>query len=257
MADVSFVHVSAEGFTAFSAQLDNAPWSAIDVSTYLGANGRLRKPVGTASAFVLLKIQLLLAVSDVVSVLQSTSGAKGYDEAWDRAQKRLAGLIAVARMSVNDPEREAADRLHNALLLGKNGDRQTRLAYQHEVDFGRNQLRLAAETQNAVDIALLGLGTVMAHIATATEDLATAVSRGRGDLAPAEQRKVALVKCVQVFGTVYRMLSWMAEFGDAEDREQALELQASLENLALRYPARESKPKTTTKLAPVVVARGP
>jgi len=252
MADVSFAHVSAEGFTAFSAQLDNDPWSAIDVSTYLGAKGRLCKPIGSAPVLVLLKVQLLLAVSDVVTVVQSTSGAKGYDDAWDRAQRRLAGLIAVARMSANAPEREAADRLHNSLLLGKNGDRQTKLAYQHEVDFGRNQMRLAADSQNAADIAVLGLGTVIAHIAGATEDLAAAVGQGRADLAPSLQRKAIVAKCVQVFGTVYRTLAWMAEFGDADDRQQALDLQSSLDNLAARYPARDVKPKAAAKSPPVV-----
>lgn len=257
MADVSFAHVSSEGFTAFSAQLDNDPWSTIDISTYLGADGRLQKPIGSAPVLVLLKVQLILAVSDVVMVVQSTGGAKRYDDAWDRAQKRLAGLIAVARMSTNAPEREAADRLHDSLLLGKNGDRQTKLAYQQEVDFGRNQMRLATEAQNAADIAALGLGTVMAHVATATEDLAGAVGQGRADLAPSLQRKAIVAKCVHVFGTVHRTLLWMAEFGDADDRQQAIVLQGSLESLAARYPAKEAKPKPTTKSPPALAIPAP
>ncbi|HRI66559.1 MAG TPA: hypothetical protein PK156_20060 [Polyangium sp.] len=254
MTEVSFAHVPAEGFTAFGVQLANDAWSTIDVSAYLGANGRLLQSLGGAPAFVLFKAQLLLAVTEVVHVVQSTAGAKTCDEAWDRAQKRFSGLIAVGRMSLNDREKSAADRLHAALLLGKSGEGQTRLAYQHEVDFGRKQIRLSAETQCAADIALLGLGTVMASIASTTEELAAAIGQGRPDLAPAKQRRAAVANCIQVFGTVYRAIEWIAEHGDRADQEMAVNLLGSFNDLVARYPARDAKPKAILKPAPITAA---
>ena len=56
MADVSFAHVPAEGFTSFGVQLDRDVWGSIDISTYLGADGRLLKPLGQAPAFVVYKV---------------------------------------------------------------------------------------------------------------------------------------------------------------------------------------------------------
>jgi len=253
MADVSFAHVPAEGFTAFSVQLDNDEWGSIDVSTYLGADGRPVKSLGSAPALVLLKVNVLMAVTGVVRVVQSTGGAKGFDELWGNVQKRFSGLIAVARASLNPQEKAAANRLYTTLLLGKSGEGQTRLAYQQEVDFGRKQMRLAEEAQSASDIALLGLGSMMASIASSTEDLAAAIAHGPAELAPARQRKAAVNHCVHVFGTVYRALDWLAEFGETTDQKKALALRASFDDLIARYPARPAKPKTTTpQPAPVV-----
>ncbi len=250
MVDVSFAHVSAEGFTGFSTQLDNDVWGTIDVSTYVGADGRVMQALGSAPAFVLFKVQLLLGINDVVIALQSTGDAKGRDTLWDGSQKRFSGLIAVAKNSTDPLERAAAQRLHTTLLLGKSGEGQTRLKYHQEVDFGRKQMRLASENQGAADIALLGLGMAMASIATATEDLAAAIGFGRTDLPPARQRKSAVAECVNAFGTVYQALDWIADHGaTGADREKAMSLRSSLHDLAIRYPARVVKPKTTAPAA--------
>jgi hypothetical protein len=256
MADVSFAHVPAEGFTAFSAHLDGLVWGSIDVSTYLGADGRLAKPIGDAPAFVMFKVQLLMALTATVVVMQSTGSAKTSDKLWDSMQKRLSGLITVGRASTDAQEKAAADRLRGLLLLGKSGEGQTRLSYQQEVDFGRKQLRLAAETSCAADIALLGLGPAMTSIAAATENLAVAIGQGRADLAPAEQRKAAVMECVQVFGTVYRALDWLAEHGHAgPDRDMAVGLRATMDELVAKYPARVAKSRAAqspTVAAPLV-----
>ncbi len=253
MADVSFAHVSTEGFTAFSAQLDDGVWGSIDVSTYVGADGRLVKSMGEAPAFVFFKVKLLLGINDVVCVVQSTGSAKACDDSWDNVQKRFSGLIAVARASTSPQEKAAAGRLHGLLLLGKSGEGQTRLKYQQEVDFGRNQMRMAAEPQCAADLALLGLGSIMAQIASATEDLAIAIGQGRADLVPSRQKRAALAECMQVFGTVYQSLDWIAKQADVgPDGDTAIALRSSLHELALKYPARVTKPNPVAKAAPVV-----
>lgn len=129
-------------------------------------------------------------------VVDRTGGAKGLDNQWDPTQKRFFGLISLGRLSSNPTERDAADRLHSKMLLGRSGEGQTRLSYQQEVDFGRNQIRLANETQAADDITLLGLGNVITQIATATENLALAIGRGRAGQVPAKQRKAVVAECV-------------------------------------------------------------
>lgn len=253
MADVSFFYVPAEGFTAFNTQLAQGEWSDIDVSPYLGADGRLAKSIGDAPGFVMLKAQLWFAVKEVVLVVDSTGGAKGFDDRWDTTQKRISGLIALARLSSEPAERAAADRLHAKLLLGRSGEGQTRLSYQQEVDFGRNQIRLANETQTAADISLLGLGAVITQITNATEDLAGAIMQGRAGSAPAKQRKAAVANCVHTFGTVYRALDWLAHFGDAADQTRAGALCMTLDALADRYPGRETKVKAAPVVTPPVV----
>jgi len=253
MADVSFYHVPAEGFTAFATQLDQGEWRNIDVSAYIGADGRLLKSIGDAPGFVMLKAQLVLVVKEVSAIVDSTGGAKGFDDSWDNTQKRFSGLIALARLSAKAQERDAAERLHAKLLLGRSGEGQTRLSYQQEVDFGRNQIRLADETQTAADIALLGLGSVMAQIATATEDLAGAINVGRQGQAPAKQRKAAVADCVHAFGTVYRSLDWLERSGDPADQTKAGALRSTLDALTSRYPGRETKTKAAPAVAPPVV----
>lgn len=252
MADVSFTQVPAQGFAGFGMQLETGEWSSIDISTYLGADGRLEKPVTDASPFLFFKVQLSMAVHNMVLVLESTGGAKGYDDVWDNLQKRFSGLILLARASMNPAEKAAGDRLFTTLLLGK-GESQTRLSYQQEVDFGRNQIRLASEPTLAGDIALLGLNGLVANISTATEKLGSAIGYGRNGLAPARQRRVSVSECMQVFGTVYRSLDWIAEYGAAGgEREKARALRSTLEDLAAKYPARAVKTKVAAVLTPTV-----
>lgn len=244
MADVSFGHVPAEGFAAFDTQLEKDAWGAIDVSTYLGQNGRPAKPMGSAPAYATYKVALKVSVSELVLVVQSTAGAKGFDAAWDQAEKHFSAVIVAARKSTNIAVKVAADRLFSAMLLGK-GDGQTLLGYQQEVDFGRKQILLSTQPQMAADIALLGLGPMMQTIAGATDALAGAVGQGRADLAPAKQRKALVVKCTQVFGTVYNALDWHTAYGEpGEDREEAIALQTSLKDLAAKYPLRTGKTKS-------------
>lgn len=253
MADVSFIHVPAEGFTSFGMQLDRDVWGSIDISPYLGADGRLLKPLGQAPAFVVYKVQLTSAMRSVLGVAGSTAVAKGCDEAWDMTQKRFSGLIAIARLSANPDEKAAAERLHAALLQGEGGQGQTQLKYHEEIDYGRNQVKLALEPWCAADLTRLGLQSEMAAIASTTEDLAAAMAHGHTHLAPSKQRKAALAECARVFGTVYRALDWLAEHGDPDaDQAAALAMRASMQQLLDKYPAvRPAKAKQVAQPAPV------
>lgn len=253
MADVSFAHVPAEGFTSFGVQLEHDVWGSIDISPYLGADGRLLKPIAQAPALVVYKVQLTSATRAVLGVAGSTAVAKGCDDAWDTTQKRFAWLIAAARLSANPDVRAAADRLHTALLQGEGGQGQTLLKYHEEVDFGRNQVQVASEAWCAADIARLGLQSEISDIASTTEDLAAAMAHGHVHLAPSKQRKAALAECARVFGTVYRALDWLAEHGDPDaDQTTAIAMRASMQQLLDKYPSvRPAKTKQVAQPAPL------
>ncbi|MEI7894679.1 MAG: HD domain-containing phosphohydrolase [Myxococcales bacterium] len=96
-----------------------------------------------------------------------------------------------------DPDankRAAALRLQKLLLRG-GGTGQTRLKYQQEVDFGREQIKAAAKDEAAKDITLLAIDTLMASIHTATENLAGSIGHGETDQRPSEQVRGAKAEC--------------------------------------------------------------
>lgn len=251
MSDVSFSYVPAEGYTAFAVELQSGQWSSIDVSAYAGADGRPIQALGTAPAFVVLKLQMLGCVVDVTAALESTGSAKGCDNRWDGLQKRLNALVNLGLLSSNPTQKAAAERLQKTLLLGRSGEGQTKLKYQQEVDFGRKQLQLTSDGQGAADVVLLGLGSTMADIGAATNALAAAIGHGTTGLAPAMRKRAAAAACAHTFGSVYKQLDWLVNNGQpGADKEKALALRAPLMELAARYPAKPEKQTATT--APTV-----
>ncbi len=239
MADVSFAFVPAEGFTAFGAELRTGEWGNVDISDYVGADGRAAKPLCKAPAAVVMKMQLQTAIAEVLGALKNAGSAKWCDDAWDETEKRLGSLIIAAQMSKQLERKAAGERLHKLLLLGE-GAGQTKLKYHQEVDFARKQMELAAESQCADDIALLELGDVMTDIAAATNALADAIGHGTTGHAPWKRKSEAVTTCRNVFGAMTKQLAWMMEHGyPGPDKEQAIALHASLVELAGRYPKKE------------------
>ncbi len=245
MADVSFAYVPAEGFTAFSAELSSGAWGSIDVSSYVGVDGRAAKPLGDAPAFVVLKLQLRWPIGDMVRATSGAGTAKSCDDDWDGTQKLLNSMLTVGLASKDPVQRAAAGRLHKILVLG-DGEKQTQLKYQQEVDFGRQQVRLMAESQHAADVALLGLESVIADIVKTTNALASAIGHGVTGLTPAKRKRAVTAACMNAFGAVAQQLEWVAEFGmDGADRQKAITLRATLVELATRYP----RPHVTKPIA--------
>lgn len=254
MTELSFVSVSTEGFAAFDAELSSGAWGAIDVLPYVGADGRAVLPLGDAPVFVALKLQLMWPIAEVVRALSGAGTAKSCDEAWDGTQKLLNGLLAVGLASKDPAQRAAAGRLQKLLVLG-DGEKQTQLKYQQEVDFGRQQIRLMSDNQHASDVALLGLQSVLADISATTNALAQAIGHGETGLPPAKRKRATTSACVQAFGAVAQQLEWLAEFGMAgADRQKAITLRLALVELAERYP--RPQPNKANAAVPITTPVG-
>ena len=97
---------------------------------------------------------------------------------------------------------------------------------------------MAAQGQSSQDIALLGLGSVMAEIAQATESLALAIGHGQSVHAPHRRTVVLTRECAATFGWAADTLGWIIErIGAEPEKELAQALRSSLDELVARYPS--------------------
>lgn len=247
MSQLSFTHVPSTGFSSFYAKFTSGVWALIDISAYEGAGAI---PLWNAPTLVVVKVRLKKAVVELLHSIEGAGGAKGCDRIWDGCQKQLNGLICVAAASNDPAKRDAAGRLQKMLLLGA-GEGQTRLRYQEEVDFGRKQVALVSQGQGAADVALLGLGSVITEIDSATNALAAAIGHGNSVVAPHRRKAMATVACVATFGWAVESLGWMFEHGrPGPDQELAMELLATLNELVARYPAIMTPATHSQEVAP-------
>lgn len=235
MSDISFAHVPAEGFLSFSALLNTEPWASIDTTPWEAPGQSASQSLGNAPMWVTLKLRLSWTIAALAQAIAGSATAKDCDVLWDNGQKRLDALLSAAAIDADAQKREAAQRLQKLLLTGA-GQGQTKLKYQQEVDFGHHQAGVVAQGQGAADVALLGLGNVMNEIAQATHALAAAIGHGKGSGRPFERQKAALSDCASVFGDAVDWLVFLSERGfAADDRERAMALRQSLEEVAKRY----------------------
>ncbi len=218
MSPLSFTHVPQAGFSAFGAQLSMGVWALVDTIAY----GDPTQPLWNAPMTVVVKIRIKRAVMGLLEAIAGAGGAKGCDRRWDGCQKQLNGLLHVAAVSNDPAKQEAALRLQKMLLLGA-GEGQTQLRYQEEVDFARKQVALTSQGQGATDVALLGLGPLMAEIVLATDTLAAVIGHGGTSRTPYRRKANATTMCASTFSWASETLSWMAEHGGAgPERELAI-----------------------------------
>jgi hypothetical protein len=142
-------------------------------------------------------------LTEALGLLRQAVGAEDraveLDQAWDRLQRRLDGMLT-ADTYHDDPDRQAAaQRLRKLLTLG-NGTGQTGLSFQAEVDFGNRQALLVGH-ECAADVALLGYGPLFAAIDAATRALAAKCSAATTARARGAQRAPARrpERCVTAF----------------------------------------------------------
>lgn len=256
MGSLFFSYVPAEGFTSFKQALASGAWGAVDTVQWEGPDQTAAKPLGEAKMVVGHKLRLKWGIEALVLAMEGAGSAKDRDKAWDGAQKQLRALLAAAALSSDAAKREAAGRLQKSLLLGA-GEAQTRLKYQQEVDFGRNQALLTSQGQAAADVALLGLGNVMAEIQSTTNALAAAIGHGNSSGRPFERLEEATAACAASFAAVAEQLEWQSQHAQpGPDREQAMSLRAPLETLVERYSAAKEKAAATPAEAPAEAPGG-
>lgn len=237
MGSITFTHVPAEAFIGFRRELATEVWATINISAYAGPNQTPLQPLLEAPQLILGKIQLLWSLERLALARAGAGSAKDRDRDWDTSQKRLRARLDLAAMDDDPAKRAAAERLQQTMLSGGGGEAQTQLAYQQEVDFGRQQLEQAASGQVAADIALLDLGSTMEDIHQSTEALAMAIGHGQDNQRPSERLRKATAKCISTCTMVLTQLAWLMDNGQAgADRARAAKLYESLESLARRYP---------------------
>lgn len=255
MGQLWFTYVPVEGFVSFSQVLDEEAWGAIDPSPWEGPKQTALKPLGDAPAVVVWKLQIAWVIGALLAARDGAGSAKDRDKAWDNGQRSLSALLTAAAASSDAKKREAAGRLQKSLLKGR-GEAQTKLKYQQEVDFGRQQNKLVSEGQAAADIVLLNLQPAMEEIAATTEALAVAIGHGDGSERPGERLKAAMTACASTFSAVAQQLAWLIDNGEAgADQQRAAELRTPLEKLADRYPGPAQQ--TTTAAPPQATAAEP
>ncbi|MRG96073.1 hypothetical protein [Polyangium spumosum] len=236
MAAPSFAHVPEEGFKSFAQELSQGAWALIDTKPYAGPGDTKAKSLGDAPLLVTCKLRLTWVIAELVSARGGADSAQAADDAWDSAQRRGQSLLHAATLDPSPDRRAAATRLQKALMKGT-GTAQTKLRYQQEVDYGRTQLSLANEPQNAADIDLLGLGGWLVEVEQATESLAEAIGYEQGTgRRPFQRRRAALSACSTNFVVVENELAWALRHGDEADHKRVSALLESLHGLARRYP---------------------
>jgi hypothetical protein len=237
MRSLVFGNVDPDGFLGFADELDKGEWATIDVTSYLAPDGKLLKPLCDAPACVEWKLSLKGAVAAVFDAREGAGSAKELDRLWDGKQKQLAALIQAATNDSDAKKREAAARLHKSLLRGA-GTAQTKLRYQQEVDFAKQQALTATSAEVAADVGLLGLGPILDEIAAATAKLAAAIGHGEGSDRPSDRFRGAVAECAAEFASVANRITSATKHGmEGEDRQRAQRLLAPLEALVARYPA--------------------
>ncbi|MBK9264742.1 MAG: hypothetical protein IPM54_33780 [Polyangiaceae bacterium] len=195
------------------------------------------KSLVDAPLVVACKLRITWVLDELVSADGGSDSAEAADDGWDATQRKGGGLLYAASHDKDAAKRAAAGRLQKAFMKGA-GSGQTKMKYHQEVDFGRNQLVLAKEPQNAADIALLGMEAWLVEVEEATETLATATGYGEGTARrPYERKRAALSACSATFADVERQLAWVIRHGHETDHKRARALLESLHGLANRYPA--------------------
>ncbi len=242
MKQLIFNHVPAAGFAAFDVELATGDWACVDSSRYEGGPRRAAKALEDGPTLPIVKLRLKWAIAALLQAIDVAGDAKECDRNWDTLQNQLASILGARSASTDGIKRAASQRLQGILLLHSNAA-QTKLSYQQEVDFGRNQVAHVSQGQGAADVASLGLVPLMLEIAATTEALAMAIGYGNCTQSPQERKLSARATCAATFDSVAYWLDWIAEFGSEADRERAEALRAPLEQLAARY----APPPTTLR----------
>jgi len=239
--------VSEKAYVGFSHDLKQGRWGDVPIKK-LDTEDRKPKGLLEAPRPVAWKLRATWSIADVLAALAipDAEAIAKLDTEWDSSERALNHGIAAAEDDQDAAKQAAASRLRATLLLGQ-GTEQTKLGWDAEVDFGRQQALLTADGPLAADVKLLGLGPAMKRIQDATEALARGVGRGPGETrAPARSRRIrdATTACSTTFNVIHEELAWHIEHTpEGDDRTLLLELQKPFLALLERNPPPAGAPK--------------
>lgn len=240
MTTYGFARVDADGFLGMLAVLRQGAWAEVPLPA---SSDQPTTEWNLLSQEVRAKVRLTEALGLLRQAVGAEDRAVELDQAWDRLQRRLDGMLT-ADTYHDDPDRQAAaQRLRKLLTLG-NGTGQTGLSFQAEVDFGNRQALLVGH-ECAADVALLGYGPLFVSIDAATRALAAVLGRndGSGRAVRSERLRDALSRCVTAFNlTLAELDEGLARLPDGPVRARYAALQAPLRALLDRTPAATATP---------------
>ena len=242
MARYGYSFVSDKGFIAFAHDLNEGAWKSISIEKYDVPDRMPSLSLVEAPRPVVWKLRAMWAIASLRDILGGASAEvlAQLDGDWDSAQRKLYHHLGSASEEKDAGKRAAVERLRGALLRG-GGTGQTTLAYDDEVDFGRQQIALVRSEPLAADAKKVGLATIIKQIDEATEALAKGLGRGPGQKrsAPRSTRlREALTECSTAFNWIHQDLVWTAEHTPPGPARTLLdELLAPFAALLSRLPA--------------------
>jgi hypothetical protein len=244
MAGYGYSHVTEKGFSAFAHDLNEGVWKEVSIKKYDGPEQKnahlldLPRPVAW-------KLRASWVIADLERALAGSSSEvlQRLDTEWDSAQRALNFAIATGLEHKDPAHREAAGRLHAALLAGS-GAEQTGYRYDEEVDFGRHQISITGKGPLAADAKKVGLGEHLDRVRAATEALAAGLGREPGQKRAAirsRQLRDAIAGCTATFNAIHDEIAWLLDHLPPGEQHEKLEaLHAPFLALLDRYPPRSS-----------------
>ena len=213
MARYGYQALSHTQFVGFHHELTQEPWAALDAGT---ARNHLTLDDTTG---VYYKRLLRDAIDGLVAAQRADNDVQQADAPWDDAERRFVLTVQIKALDA-DPSVRADALQVQATLCPDGSTAMTNLEAQDEVDFARNQLKLAQVPSLAARIERLGLRALLNDIARCTETLAVATRDGAQGGPRSARIKRAHRRCVVVFNHVHEGLAMLVE-QEARPKEKA------------------------------------
>lgn len=241
MASYGYSYVPEKGFIGFQRDFSAGEWAEVSSKKYDSPEQKAGAGLVNAPHPVVWKLRATWAITALREALgRSAASIEALDVRWDSLQRKLHYTLGSSVEDDDSSKRECAERLRGVLLLG-NGTAQTRLSFDQEVDFGRQQLALTARGPLAEAAAAVGLGSLLKQIDDATEALARGIGRGPGNQRAGTRSariREALMACVVAFNGIHDDIAWFLERTEPGEARSRLErLNAPFEALLERYPS--------------------
>ncbi len=175
MAGYGYEGLSEQNFVGFHTELTSGPWAAVDIGAAQGKrSARHEMPV-----LGFFKLLVTESIDGLVSAQGADNDVKRCDGPWDDAERRLVLTLQLKALD-GDPAVRADAELVQAQLCPGGSTSMTSLSADQEVDYARNQLKLARSPGLAPAVARLGIEAHLDDVARCTDDLAGALGRSSG-----------------------------------------------------------------------------
>jgi hypothetical protein len=240
MSGYGYEGLSEQNFVGFHTELTSGPWGAVEIGhAQVKRSARHEMPV--LGFFKLLVVE---SIDGLVSAQGADNDVKRCDGPWDDAERRLVLTLQLKALDGDPAVRADAEQVQAQLCPGGSTS-MTSLSADEEVDFARNQLKLARSPALSAAVARLGIEAHLDDVARCTDDLAGALGRSSGAKPVARWQRVAQAKraCVSTFNLAHEGLARLVETAkDPLEKANLTEMLAPFERLLARRVAAAPEP---------------